>query len=55
MEDNGTEPKLRRYLIQYARGRGGRQMSEIVRERSGPYRDLAKSMDKIGWRHLWRE
>jgi hypothetical protein len=52
MEDHGTEPKLRRYLVQYARGRGGQLMSEIVRERTGAYRELARSMDKVGWRRL---
>jgi hypothetical protein len=27
-------------------------MSEIVRERSGAYRELARSMDKVGWRRF---
>jgi hypothetical protein len=52
LEDHVTEPKLRRYLTQYARGRGGQLMSEIVRERTGMYREMARSMDRVGWRRF---
>ena len=50
--EHGTEEKLRKYLVRYAKGRGGRTMSELVSERAGPYRKLADSMDKIGWRRF---
>jgi hypothetical protein len=30
LEDHGTDPTLRKCLIEYAHGRGGKTMSEIV-------------------------
>jgi hypothetical protein len=35
--EHGTEEKLRKYLVRYAKGRGGRMMLELVSERAGPY------------------
>jgi hypothetical protein len=52
MQDHGTDPKLREYLTKYAKSRGGEAMTLIVRECAGPYRKLAESMDKIGWRRF---
>jgi hypothetical protein len=52
MQDHGTDPTLRVYLTKYAKSRGGEAMTLIVREREGPYRKLAESMDKIGWRRF---
>ena len=52
MADNGTIPKLRRLLLEYAHSRGGQSMLSIVPDRSGPYYNLAVSMDRIGWRRF---
>lgn len=52
MKEQGTEPTLRRVLIEYAHGRGGKTMGEIVGMRGGRLRALAGSMDKIGWRRF---
>jgi hypothetical protein len=52
LKDHGTEPKLREYLVKYAKSRGGQAMTIIVRESSGPFYKLALSMDKIGWRRF---
>jgi len=52
LRDNGTEENLRRYLIQYAHGRGGQTMLEIVGHQL-QYRRLAASVDCIGWRRLF--
>ena len=50
MKDQETEPTLRKVLIEYAHGRGGETMlGEIVGIRGGRLRQLARSMDKIGW------
>ena len=51
LRENGTETNLRRFLIQYAHGRGGRTMQEIVGFQI-QYRRLAASVDCIGWRRL---
>ena len=51
LKDNGTETNLRQFLIQYAHGRGGRSMQEIVGFQL-QYRRLAVSVDCIGWRRL---
>jgi hypothetical protein len=32
LKDSGTEVNLRKFLIRYAHGRGGRTMQEIVEE-----------------------
>jgi hypothetical protein len=50
MKEKGTDETLRKYLVKYAKARGGRTMAEITGWRAGMYRDLANSMDKIGWR-----
>jgi hypothetical protein len=52
MKDHGTDPTLRKVLIEYAHGRGGKTMSEIVGWRQGALRTLADSMDMIGWRRF---
>lgn len=49
MKGQETEPTLRKVLIEYAHGRGGETMGEIVGIRGGRLRQLARSMDKIGW------
>ena len=51
LKENGTERNLRRFLVQYAHGRGGRSMQEIVGFRQ-EYRRLAVSVDCIGWRRF---
>jgi len=48
---NGTEQRLCRFIVQYAHGRGGRSMQEIVGFRQ-EYRRLAESVDCIGWRRF---
>jgi hypothetical protein len=44
LENDGTDPTLRKCLIEYAHGRGGKTMSEIVgyggEERCRPWRRL---------------
>jgi hypothetical protein len=52
LQDHGTDGRLRRYLMEYAHGRGGLSMVDIVRERQEAYRRLAESMDEIGWRRF---
>ena len=49
--ESGTETNLRKFLIQYAHGRGGKSMQEIVGFQL-QYRRLAASVDCIGWRRL---
>jgi len=51
LQDNGTEINLRRFLVQFAHGRGGTTMQEIVGSQI-QYRRLAASVDCIGWRRL---
>ena len=51
LRDNGTEVNLRRFVVQYAHGRDGRTMQEIVGFQL-QYRRLAASLDCIGWRRL---
>jgi hypothetical protein len=51
LRESGTETNLRRFLIQYAHGRGGKSMQEIVGFQL-QYRRLAASVDCIGWRRL---
>jgi len=49
--EKGTEHNLRKFLVRYARGRGGRTMQEIVGFRQ-EYHRLAVSVDCIGWRRF---
>ncbi len=49
--ENGTERQLRRFIVRYAHGRGGRSMHEIVGYRR-EYIRLAASVDCIGWRRF---
>jgi hypothetical protein len=51
MKENGTNSVLRKFLVEYAHGRGGKTMQEIVGFRR-EYRRLAVSVDCIGWRRL---
>jgi hypothetical protein len=51
LQTNGTEQRLRHFIIQYAHGRGGRTMHEIVGFQQ-EYRRLAASVDCIGWRRF---
>ena len=51
LKENGTKRDLRRFLVEYALGRGGKTMQEIVGFRQ-EYRQLAVSVDCIGWRRL---
>ena len=51
LEANGTERLLSRFIVQYARGRGGCTMQEIVGFKQ-KYHRLATSVDCIGWRRF---
>jgi hypothetical protein len=51
LKDSGTEANLRKFMIRYAHGRGGRTMQEIVGFQI-QYRRLAASVDCIGWRRF---
>ena len=53
MKDQGTEPTLRRVIIEYAHRRGGKTMGEIVdrSRRRGCLRLLTQLMDKM-WRRF---
>lgn len=55
MKDKGTDPTLRKVLIEYAHGHRGKTMGEIVGMRGGRLRQLARSMDTIGWRRFMEE
>ena len=48
----GTEPRLRRALVRYARGRGALRMESIVRDLGPGYREFGRSQDIIGWRRF---
>ena len=52
MREHGTERQLRKALIEYAHGRGGKTMGEIIGQRGGKMQRLAQSMDTIGWRRF---
>jgi hypothetical protein len=52
LKDQGTDEQLRKMLMEYAHGRGGKTMSEIVGWKGGQWRRLADSMDVIGWRRF---
>jgi hypothetical protein len=51
LRESRTETNLRKFLIQYAHGRGGRSMQEIVGFQL-QYRRLVALVDYIGWRRL---
>jgi hypothetical protein len=51
LKDNGTDKELRRALVEYAQGRGGHSMQEIVGNQLH-YRRMAESVDCIGWRRF---
>ncbi len=51
LQENGTERRLRQFIVRYAHGRGGRTMHDIVGFRQ-EYRRLAASVDCIGWRRF---
>jgi hypothetical protein len=51
MRENGTNPVLLKFLVEYAHGRGGKTMQEIIGFRR-EFRRLAVSVDCIGWRRL---
>lgn len=52
LRDVGTDGALRKVLIEYAHGRGGKTMNEIVGWKRGMWLQLARSMDTIGWRRF---
>jgi len=47
-----TDPDLRECLVEYARGRGGRTMTEICRGVDNRYRRVAEEQYAIGWRRF---
>ena len=47
-----TDPHLRECLVEYARGRGGRTMSEICRGMDDRFRRVAEEQDAVGWRRF---
>jgi hypothetical protein len=47
-----TDPELRECLVEYARGRGGRTMTEICRGMDNRYQRVAEEQDAIGWRRF---
>jgi hypothetical protein len=47
-----TDPKFREYMVEYAKGQGGRTMMEICRGMDHRYRKVAESQDAIGWRRF---
>ena len=47
-----TDPDLRECLVEYARGRGGRTMTEICSGMDNRYRRVAEEQDAIGWRRF---
>jgi len=48
----GSDSGLRRSILDYARGRGGRSMAEITRRCGNRFSAFAKSQDTIGWRRF---
>ena len=51
LRKNGTNQLLRKFIVEYAHGRGGKTMQDIVGFRR-EYRRLVVSVDCIGWRRL---
>jgi hypothetical protein len=45
-----TDPNLRECMVEYARGRGGRTMTELCRGMGNMYQRVAEEQDAIGWR-----
>ena len=52
LREAGTEPNLREYLIEYARGRVHERMEDIARGIGPGFREMGISQDKIGWRRF---
>lgn len=52
LEEHGTDRRLQQYLLEYAHGRGGKTMLEIVGRGNERDSRLGRSMDKIGWRRF---
>ena len=50
MHKNGTDPRLRRCLIQYANGQGFLQMEDFFRNKREKLRTSARDQDTLGWR-----
>ena len=52
LRDTGTDPIIHQGLVEYARGRGGKTLSEIVRSigAAGRHCMMAEAQDRIGWR-----
>jgi hypothetical protein len=52
LKKENTEPRLRKCLVTYAKGRGRRTMMSIVGDWEQRFRLLALSQDAIGWRRF---
>ena len=52
LRDVGTEPSLRRWLVEYARGRGQEKMEDIAWTGGRGPRAMGRSQDAIGWRRF---
>ena len=50
----GSDSGLRRSILEYARGRGGRSMTDITRCRGRRFGSFAESQDIIGWRRFMK-
>ena len=48
----GKDPVLVDYIVEYARGRGGKSMSDVCARKHQRYRAMARAQDKIGWRRF---
>ena len=48
----GTHTQLRQYIIQYAKGRGGISMTDVLHGTDSQYSKLAVSQELIGWRRF---
>ena len=52
LKEVGTDGDLRKIIVEYAKGRGGRTMIDITRGRHPRFARLAASQDMIGWRRF---
>lgn len=52
LDDMGTDPTLRRLLVEYARGRGGRSLFDLTPDSDSRFDRWATSQDIIGWRRF---
>ena len=52
MKKVGTDTALRKSIVEYAQGQGGKSMMDVTWFRGARFGKLAPSQDRIGWRRF---